>query len=87
MVNSFFSRLVDPWIEGLKDEKAAARKASSSNARFQTASSLKKPASSRQTNSMQARIADSSSKNAVNFSSARTISNAIGYAEVFQPVR
>jgi hypothetical protein len=26
MVKSFFSRLVDPWIEGLKDEKAAARK-------------------------------------------------------------
>jgi hypothetical protein len=26
MVNSFFSRLVDLSIEGLKDEKAAARK-------------------------------------------------------------
>jgi hypothetical protein len=26
MVNSFFSRLVDRSIEGLKDEKAAARK-------------------------------------------------------------
>jgi hypothetical protein len=68
-----FSRLVNSAIAGLKGLKTATGRSVLRPIQIRlTASSLAKTSPACQTNSPQARIANSSSRKAVNFSSART---------------
>jgi hypothetical protein len=82
----FFLAELDSAIAGLEEGKNLARKLLRLIQIGLATPTLAKISPIGQANSPQVRITDSSSRNGVNFSSARTISNAIGYAEVFQPV-